>query len=50
MYTESVRLKERLKYLKKEFGILEYDFLVFDAMRHTAQCLGRVLRVKMIME
>lgn len=46
MYTESVRLKERLKYLKKEFGILEYDFLVFDAMRHTAQCLGRVLRGK----
>ncbi|KAL6121161.1 rad15 [Nucleospora cyclopteri] len=46
MYTESVRLKERLKYLKKEYGIKEYDFLVFDAMRHAAQCLGRVMRKK----
>lgn len=46
MYTESVRLKERLKYMKQEYGIEEYDFLVFDAMRHAAQCLGRVLRNK----
>lgn len=46
MYTESVRLKERLKYMKQEYGIREYDFLVFDAMRHAAQCLGRVLRNK----
>lgn len=46
MYTESVKLKERLKYMKREYGIKEYDFLVFDAMRHTAQCLGRVLRDK----
>jgi len=46
MYTESVRLKERLKYMKDEYGIKEYEFLVFDAMRHTAQCLGRVLRNK----
>jgi len=46
MYSESVRLKERLKYMKLEYGIKEYDFLVFDAMRHTAQCLGRVLRNK----
>ncbi|KAM0681669.1 TFIIH/NER complex ATP-dependent 5'-3' DNA helicase subunit [Glugoides intestinalis] len=46
MYTESVRLKERLKYIKSEYGIKEYDFLVFDAMRHAAQCLGRVLRNK----
>lgn len=46
MYTESVRLKERLKYMKQEYGIKEYEFLVFDAMRHAAQCLGRVLRNK----
>lgn len=46
MYTESVRLKERLKFLKDEHGIKEFDFLIFDAMRHTAQCLGRVLRSK----
>lgn len=46
MYSESVRLKERLRYIKQEYGIREYDFLVFDAMRHAAQCLGRVLRNK----
>ncbi|ELA42799.1 DNA repair helicase (rad3) [Vittaforma corneae ATCC 50505] len=46
MYTESVRLKERLKYMRQEHGIKEYEFLVFDAMRHAAQCLGRVLRNK----
>ncbi|KAI4291266.1 DNA excision repair protein ERCC-2 [Pancytospora philotis] len=46
MYTESVRLKARLAYLKSTFGIKEYEFLVFDAMRHAAQCLGRVLRKK----
>lgn len=46
MYTESIKLKERLKYIKQEYGIRELDFLVFDAMRHAAQCLGRVLRNK----
>lgn len=46
MYTESIRLKERLKYMRQEHGIREYEFLVFDAMRHAAQCLGRVLRNK----
>lgn len=46
MYTESVRLKERLKYMRQEHEIKEYEFLVFDAMRHAAQCLGRVLRNK----
>lgn len=45
-YTESVRLKKRLEFLKSEYNIREYDFLTFDAMRHTAQCLGRVLRNK----
>ncbi|EQB60927.1 dna repair helicase rad3 [Vairimorpha apis BRL 01] len=45
-YTESVRLKKRLEFLKNEYNIKEYDFLTFDAMRHTAQCLGRVLRNK----
>lgn len=46
MYTESIKLKERLKYIRQEYGIKELDFLVFDAMRHAAQCLGRVLRNK----
>lgn len=45
-YTESVRLKRRLEFLRTEYNIKEYDFLTFDAMRHAAQCLGRVLRNK----
>ncbi|KAG0419663.1 General transcription and DNA repair factor IIH helicase subunit XPD [Dictyocoela roeselum] len=44
-YTESIRLKKRLEFLR-EYGIRESDFLNFDAMRHAAQCLGRVLRSK----
>lgn len=46
MYSESLKIKERLKYIKETHGIKEYDFLIFDAMRHCAQCLGRVLRNK----
>ncbi|EPR78274.1 DNA repair helicase rad3 [Spraguea lophii 42_110] len=45
-FTESVRLKHRLSYMRKEYGIKENDFLTFDAIRHTAQCLGRVMRNK----
>ncbi|OAG29363.1 DNA excision repair protein ERCC-2 [Nematocida sp. ERTm5] len=43
-YTESPRLKKRLEFLAEEFGIRESEFLSFDAMRQTAQCVGRVLR------
>ncbi|KAK6089653.1 hypothetical protein P3W45_001419 [Vairimorpha bombi] len=45
-YTESIRLKKRLEFMRSEYNIKEYEFLTFDAMRHTAQCLGRVLRHK----
>lgn len=45
-YTESRILKARLEYLRDNFKIRENDFLTFDAMRHAAQCLGRVLRGK----
>lgn len=45
-YTESRRLKARLEYLRDTYGIRENDFLTFDAMRHGAQCLGRVIRGK----
>lgn len=45
-YTESIRLKKRLEFLKARYGIREFDFLSFDAMRQAAQCLGRVLRNK----
>ncbi|KAH3680743.1 hypothetical protein WICMUC_000177 [Wickerhamomyces mucosus] len=45
-YTESRILKARLEFLRDHFQIRENDFLSFDAMRHAAQCLGRVLRGK----
>lgn len=45
-YTESRILKARLEFLRDTYHIRENDFLSFDAMRHAAQCLGRVLRGK----
>lgn len=45
-YTESRILKARLQFLRETYQIKENDFLTFDAMRHAAQCLGRVLRGK----
>ncbi|KAJ3218139.1 hypothetical protein HDU67_006543 [Dinochytrium kinnereticum] len=45
-YTESRILKARLEYLRDNFKVRENDFLTFDAMRHGAQCVGRVLRGK----
>ncbi|XP_055919297.1 general transcription and DNA repair factor IIH helicase subunit XPD [Eupeodes corollae] len=46
VYTQSKILKARLQYLRDNFQINENDFLTFDAMRHAAQCVGRVLRGK----
>ncbi|KXS18878.1 DNA repair helicase [Gonapodya prolifera JEL478] len=45
-YTESRILKARLEFLRDNNHIRENDFLTFDAMRHAAQCVGRVLRGK----
>ena len=46
VYTQSRILKARMEYLRDQFQIRENDFLTFDAMRHAAQCIGRVLRGK----
>ena len=46
VYTQSRILKARLEYLRDQFQIRENDFLIFDAMRHAAQCVGRALRGK----
>lgn len=35
-----------MEYLRDNHHIRENDFLTFDAMRHAAQCVGRVLRGK----
>lgn len=45
-YTLSRTLKCRLEFLKKKMGMEDSDFLIFDAMRQTAQCVGRVIRNK----
>ncbi|TXT04246.1 hypothetical protein VHUM_04244 [Vanrija humicola] len=45
-YTESRILKARLEFLRDNHRIRENDYLTFDAMRHAAQCVGRVLRGK----
>lgn len=45
-YTELRILKARLEFMRDHFQIRENDYLSFDAMRHAAQCLGRVLRGK----
>nr|WCZ58321.1 general transcription and DNA repair factor IIH helicase subunit [Paratrimastix eleionoma] len=46
MYTESLVLKARLDFLRTKYGIREAEFLTFDAIRTSAQCIGRVLRSK----
>lgn len=45
-YTKSRILKARLEFMRENYRVRETDFLSFDAMRHAAQCLGRVLRGK----
>ena len=45
-YTESRILKALLEFLRDNHRIKENDYLTFDAMRHAAQCVGRVLRCK----
>lgn len=45
-YTESRILKARLEFLRDNYRVKENDYLTFDAMRHAAQCVGRVLRGK----
>ena len=45
-YTLSRVLRCRLEYLRQHFQLSEADFLSFDALRQTAQCVGRVIRSK----
>lgn len=39
-------LGARLAYLSEKHNIGQASFLTFDAMRQTAQCIGRVVRSK----
>lgn len=46
-YTLSRVLRARLTYLREKHQMHEQDFLSFDALRQTAQCVGRVIRSKL---
>merc|ERR1712194_100538 len=45
-YTLSHQLRCRLHFLQENYGLDEAEFLNFDAIRHAAQCIGRVIRSK----
>ena len=45
-YTLSHVLRARLEFLQAHYQIKEADFLNFDALRQTSQCVGRVIRSK----
>ena len=44
--TTSRNLRARMLFLQENYKISDADFLTFDAMRQTSQCVGRVLRSK----
>ena len=46
VYTESRVLRARLEYMRQNFGIRENEFLTFDAIRNSSQCIGRGIRGK----
>ncbi|OAF68694.1 hypothetical protein A3Q56_03566 [Intoshia linei] len=46
LHTQNAVFQVRLEYLTEKLNISQRDYLAFDAMRHTAQCAGRVLRSK----
>ena len=45
-YTLSHVLRARLNFMRDKHGIRDNDFLTFDAIRQSAQCMGRVIRSK----
>lgn len=45
-YTKSRVLQFRMAYLKESFQLQENEYLSFDALRQTSQCVGRVIRSK----
>ena len=45
-YTQSYVLRARMAFMLEKYQIREQDFLIFDALRQAAQCVGRVIRSK----
>lgn len=45
-YTKSHVLRARLDFMRDKYQIKDNDFLTFDALRQSAQCVGRVIRSK----
>ena len=46
LFNLSLKSKELCKYLTENYQIKKDEYIEFDAMRQTAQCLGRVMRGK----
>jgi DNA excision repair protein ERCC-2 len=44
--SKDILILERCRFLEERFRITKNDFIEFDAMRQTSQCLGRVMRAK----
>mmetsp|Transcript_7086 Transcript_7086/g.11927 ORF Transcript_7086/g.11927 Transcript_7086/m.11927 type:complete len:984 (+) Transcript_7086:163-3114(+) len=45
-YTLSHVLRARLNFMRERYQIRDNEFLTFDALRQSAQCVGRVIRSK----
>lgn len=39
-------MRARLEYMRERHNVRESEFLTFDALRQSAQCVGRVIRSK----
>jgi DNA excision repair protein ERCC-2 len=46
-YTKSHILHARLDFIRDKYQIRHNDFLTFDELRQSAQCVGQVIRSKM---
>eukprot|EP00467_Chlorarachnion_reptans_P007308 CAMPEP_0114501902 /NCGR_PEP_ID=MMETSP0109-20121206/8755_1 /TAXON_ID=29199 /ORGANISM="Chlorarachnion reptans, Strain CCCM449" /LENGTH=862 /DNA_ID=CAMNT_0001679681 /DNA_START=159 /DNA_END=2747 /DNA_ORIENTATION=- len=45
-YTKSNELKIRTEFLESHYNVPAREFITFDALRQTSQCVGRVIRSK----
>mmetsp|Transcript_22971 Transcript_22971/g.44782 ORF Transcript_22971/g.44782 Transcript_22971/m.44782 type:complete len:876 (-) Transcript_22971:153-2780(-) len=46
-FTKSRVLLLRMDFLQTNYGVQDREFITFDAIRQTSQCVGRVIRSKM---
>ena len=46
LYTRAPDLLQRLAFMQEKYQVSQSDYLTFDAVRQSSQCVGRVLRTK----